>query len=61
MDRKQRLTHGTLDGYKNGCRCKKCVEVWNLYTQEFRDNIFDETKAKYKEVPYPFREDTKWQ
>lgn len=51
MDRKTRLQHGTLSGYKNHrCRCKRCAEVWEMYLQEYRDNIFDETKAVYKEV-----------
>lgn len=58
MERKQRLTHGTLAGYKTyRCRCKRCTEVWNLYIQEFRDNIFDETKAAYKDInPYLIRD-----
>ena len=44
------MTHGTLEGYKTGCRCPKCVELWNMYNQEFRENIFDDTKAKTKKV-----------
>lgn len=60
MERKQRLTHGTIEGYKNWrCRCRKCREVWDLYTQEFRENIFDETKAQYKEVKL-FGQEDKW-
>lgn len=51
--RSQRLAHGTIDCYQtNRCRCKKCISVWKMYTTEFRENIFDETKAKYKEVPW---------
>lgn len=51
MNPNRRLKHGTLSGYQDHrCRCKRCAEVWDLYIQEYRDNIFDETKAKYKEV-----------
>lgn len=54
MERKTRLQHGTLSGYKtHRCRCKRCAEVWELYLQEYRDEIFDETKAQYKEVNIP--------
>lgn len=51
VDRKKKLTHGTLEGYKSfGCRCKKCREVWDLYTTQYREEIFDERKAKYKPI-----------
>lgn len=51
MERKERLTHGTIAGYKTyRCRCRKCTEVWNLYTQEFRETVYDDTKAKTKPV-----------
>lgn len=46
-----RLQHGTLSGYMDHrCRCKKCAEIYTLYMQEYRDTIFDETKAKKKDV-----------
>lgn len=53
MDRSNKLQHGTLEGYKRfRCRCKKCTSVWELYLQEYRDEIFDETKAKVEPVRF---------
>lgn len=49
--RHTRLQHGTLSGYlDHRCRCKRCSEIGQLYMQEYRDNIFDDTKAQKKEV-----------
>ena len=46
-----RMVHGTLEGYKsNGCRCKKCSNTWAMYIEQYREDIFDERTAKYKEV-----------
>lgn len=48
---KRSLVHGTLDGYKAyGCRCPACREIWDMYTQEYRETIFDETTAKRRPV-----------
>ena len=45
----KRFAHGTIDCYQtNRCRCKKCTGVWELYTQEYRSDIYDETKAPKK-------------
>lgn len=50
---KRKLIHGTLSGYKEyRCRCAKCSEIWELYTNQFREDIYDETKRKAPPVKY---------
>lgn len=51
MQKNRRLTHGTLSGYKEyNCRCRKCRDVWDVYMQSYREDIFDELRAKKKPV-----------
>ena len=49
--RRGRLAHGTISGYQDHrCRCARCLDVWSMYIQEYRETIFDDTKAIKKEV-----------
>lgn len=51
VDKNRRLKHGTISGYMDfRCRCRKCTDMGNLYMQEYREDVFDDTKAIKKEV-----------